>query len=192
MSSSRIIMPIAHFTSRKSERMVMIDESQRVLFDASKFPEFEERKKRQKRAATFVLIQGMVGTPLVYALVWVMLEVVTYTGIDPYFLGGIFIIVTIITEIIMYRLVRPALLLPWTRPERVTDMGLEHGGTLIQRDKIRKIVRMEYGVAIQVEGKRISIYPRLFRLESIDEFISALKEIAPSAEVQDKRRQKSP
>lgn len=142
------------------------------------------------RAATLVLVQGMVGTPIVFAFVWIMLEVVVYSGIGPTILGIVFALLVVFDEILMYYFVRPALTNPWKNPTRVIENGLEDSGILIPREKIKKITRYDQSLSIAVEGRKNKLFASQLRLGSFDEFIVAMKGITPSIEIQDMRRGK--
>jgi hypothetical protein len=159
----------------------------KVLFDASQVPGFEEKKRGHMRSIRLILIQGMIGTPLVFTLVWVMLEVVTYSGIDPLFLGAVFAVLILLDELLMFSLVRPMLLRAWKYPARITEIGVEFGGRSIPFSDIGGLTRHESYLTIDIAGKDAHFPIMDAQMIDADGFVKAFKQQAPGIACKDAR-----
>jgi len=163
----------------------------KVLFDASNCPGYGERRKRHRRAVTFILVQGMLGTPLVFLLVWVMLEVVVYSGIDPVLLGSIFLLIIALDEIVMYYAVRPALTKGWKVPTRITEEGVEHAGRSIQFKEIARLMRFDFYLVMEMARVEKNVTLFHAQLGDVDEFVRVFRQQASGVEFRDMRKQRS-
>jgi len=159
----------------------------KVLYDASSRPGYEEAKKKHLRAVTLIMVQGMVGTPLVFLLVWVMLEIIVYSGIDAVLLGSIFIVLIVLEEILMYRVVRPMLLRNWKSPSKITEAGVEYSGKLIPFRDIDKLTRHDFYLMLEVPKRGAKIPMMNAHLGDADEFIKVFRQQAPGIEFKDMR-----
>lgn len=159
----------------------------KVLFDASRLPGFEEKKKRVQKATRLILLQGMVVTPLIFALVWVMLEVVVDSGIDPLLLGAIFIVLIILEELLMWNMVRPMLLKAWQYPATITTSGVEFGGRSIPFRDIGALTRYDQYLTIGIAGKDAKFPIMDGQVVDPEGFVNAFRQQAPNVPFKDMR-----
>jgi hypothetical protein len=162
-----------------------------TLFDASSCPGYAERRKRHLRAVTLILIQGMLVIPLAFLFVWVMLEVVVYTGIDPVLLGTIFLLIIVLQEIVMYYAVRPALTKGWKVPTRIKGEGVEHAGRSIRFKEVARLMRFDFYLVMEMVRVQKNVTLFHAQLGDVDEFVKVFRQQAPGVEFRDMRKQRS-
>lgn len=158
-----------------------------MLFDASKYPGYEEGAKKGMRIATLFILNAMIGPPVVFTIVWILLKVNSFAESDLLILGCLFIASAVADEFILHYLVRPRIVGPVKFPARVTGSGLEYSGKLIPRDALRKIEVGRQDAFVTVAGRMNVIIIPIARIGSVEEFIAAIRQIAPGIAFRDFR-----
>jgi len=169
----------------------MIEAQGKVLFDAGGCPGFDERRKRHLRAVRLILINGMVGTPLVFLFVWIMLEIVVSSGIDPVLLGAVFLLIIILDELAMFYVVRPTLTKGWKVPTRITEEGVERSGKLIRFNEVGRLMRFDFYLVMEMVGEEKNAPLLNAQLGDVEGFVRVFRQQAPGVEVRDMRKQRS-
>ena len=167
--------------------MAMDDAATKVLFDASRSPGYNERRRKNRMGINLVLFGGIVGTPIIFAFVWFFLYYVSGYSSELEIIGALLLLSIIGNEIIMFKFVRPTLLKIHKYTVRVVEGGLEFEGSYYPREQIKKIVRRGPSLSITIEGRRFPLADGGMKIDDQDRFVAALKTIAPRMEVEEFR-----
>jgi hypothetical protein len=159
----------------------------KVLFDASSYPGYAEIRKKHLRTVRFITANGAITSPLVFLLVWIMLEVVTDSGIDGMLLGAVLFALFLIDEIAVFALIRPMLLRGWKVPTRITEEGILRSDRLFLFSEIDSLSRFGFYLMIENREKGAKVPLLNAQLGDVDEFIKVVMQQAPRMAFKDMR-----
>jgi hypothetical protein len=172
------------------------NQSPRIVFDASRYPAYENAKKKGIRYGRLVMYVSMIGTPMVIALALFLLWAMSAEGLDMPMLIGTFAAIIVSDELLMYYIVGPGMRRRWETPPRVTESEFQLGSRSISVVEIQKVQMFDKAVNIEWKpsASKFSRYLMLTddELGSGEEFLRAMRDLNPGIEVEDARKKRNP
>ena len=166
-----------------------------VLYDGSKYPEYEKARQRGIALGRMVVLMGMLGTPVVISLALAFLWTMPDSELDLMFMTTVFVAVVIADEFLMYFMVRASIERRWMSPPVVSAAEFKFGRQSIPLTGIEKIEVFDGALNIQWKTESPK-FPRfvMFRNDEIgdeEEFLKALKSGNAGVQIEDLRKEKS-
>jgi len=171
------------------------NQNPRIVFDASRYPAYENAKKKGIRNGRLVVRVSMIGTPLVLALVLFLLWAMSAEDLDLPMLTGIFAAIVVVDELSMYYVVGPGMRRRWETSPRVTESEIQLGSRSVSVVEVQKVQMFDGAVNIQLKpsASKFSRYLMLtdHELGSGEEFVKAIGGLNAGIAVEDMRKKKN-
>jgi hypothetical protein len=180
---------------RNKERETLADRDLNVLYDGGTYPEYERARERGLKLGKLVVLVGMIGTPIVIAIVLVMLWTMPGGELDLPFITAVFVAVVLADEPLMYFIVGPSVRRRWMFPPVVTDKEFRFGSHSMLLAEIESIEVFDGALNIQwkTDPSKHSRYVMFTNdeLGSGEDFLKAVTSRNAGIQVEDLRKKRS-